>query len=67
MIPAKLRRDPSGNAIADSGRRRVREGSSSNLDEVVKSLSYRHPGERRGPEHPEKAGFFPDSIRDPPE
>jgi hypothetical protein len=26
-------------------------------DGLVKSLSYRHPGERRGPEHPEKTGF----------
>jgi hypothetical protein len=37
------------------------------IDGFAKSLSYRHPGERRGPEHPEKTGFLPDSIRDPPE
>jgi hypothetical protein len=27
------------------------------VDEVVKSPSSRHPGERRGPEQPEKTGF----------
>jgi hypothetical protein len=27
------------------------------LDEFVKSLFGRHPGERRGPEHPELTGF----------
>jgi hypothetical protein len=37
--------------------RRKKKRPKANVDEVVKSLSCRHPGERRGPEQPEKTGF----------